>query len=204
MYKYLICKKNRYLWLNIASAPAYVKFFNSLMTLDTITDTLWLRALIVTNQEIWLVPRYRPLTKLWEGYVFTGVCDSVHSGVSAPERGVCSRGTGVCSQGDLLRGGLMETPQFFFAFFCIFFGIFLYFFAFFKFSFAFLPFFHTMVNEQVVRILLECILVLVIFTTFNGKGLPWGGGFGVRKVCTGDRHLQMVRNLEYWMLDCRR
>ena len=49
MYKYLICKKNRYLWLNIASAPAYVKFFNSLMTLDTITDTLWLRALIVTN-----------------------------------------------------------------------------------------------------------------------------------------------------------
>ena len=43
MYKYLICKKNHYLWLNIASAPAYVKFFNSLMTLDTITDTLWLR-----------------------------------------------------------------------------------------------------------------------------------------------------------------
>ena len=129
-------------------------------------------------------------------------------GVSAP-RG--DWGDGVCSQGDLLRGGLMETPQFFFAFFCIFlalflhfFGIFLYFFAFFKFSFAFLPFFHTMVNEQVVRILLECILVLVIFTTFNGKGLPWGGGFGVRKVCTGDRHLQMVRNLEYWMLDSRR
>ena len=24
---------------------------------------------------------YRPQTKLWEGYVFTGVCDSVHRGV---------------------------------------------------------------------------------------------------------------------------
>ena len=130
-------------------------------------------------------------------------------GVSAPG------GRGSAPREDLLQGGLMETPQFFFAFFCIFLAFFCTFFAFilaffctffafFKFSFAFLPFFHTMVNEQVVRILLECILVLVIFTTFNGKGLPWGGGFGVRKVFTGDRHLQMVRNLEYWMLDSRR
>ena len=131
-------------------------------------------------------------------------------GVSAPERGVCSRG-GVCSggSGGLLPGGSAPggsdgDPPIFFCIFLHFLGIFLYFFAFFKFSFAFLPFFHTMVNEQVVRILLECILVLVIFTTFNRKGLPWGGGFGVRKVCTGDRHLQMVRNLEYWMLDSRR
>ena len=49
MYRYLICKKNRCLWLDMASAPVYVEFFNSLMTLDTITGTLWVRALIVTN-----------------------------------------------------------------------------------------------------------------------------------------------------------
>ena len=124
--------------------------------------------------------------------------------------GVCSRegcllwGDGGLLPGGSAPGGSDGDPPIFFCIFLHFLGIFLYFFAFFKFSFAFLPFFHTMVNEQVVRILLECILVLVIFTTFNGKGLPWGGGFGVRKVCTGDRHLQMVRNLEYWMLDSRR
>ena len=49
VYKYLICKKNRYLRLDIASAPVYAEFFMSLMTLDPITGTLWVRAFIVTN-----------------------------------------------------------------------------------------------------------------------------------------------------------
>ena len=49
-----------------------------------------------------------PATKLGQGYIFTGVCDSVHRG------GVCSQGGlllgvpgpgGVCSRGYLLLGG---------------------------------------------------------------------------------------------------
>ena len=130
-----------------------------------------------------------------------GVCS--REGCLLP-RGVSALGGWGSAPRGICSGGSDGDPPIFFCIFLHFFGIFLYFFAFFKFSFAFLPFFHTMVNEQVVCILLECILVLVIFTTFNRKGLPWGGGFGVRKVCTGDRHLQMVRNLEYWMLDSRR
>ena len=71
---------------------------------------------------------YRPQTKLREGNVFTGVCDSVRGGVCLPvprgvsapgggpgPRGVCSCGEGgcllwegVCSWGGLLPGGLVR------------------------------------------------------------------------------------------------
>ena len=47
---------------------------------------------------------YRPQTKLREGNVFTGVCDSVHGGVPGPG-GAWSRG-GVCSQGGAWSRGV--------------------------------------------------------------------------------------------------
>ena len=53
-----------------------------------------------------------PATKLGQGYIFTGVCDSVNRGVSAP--GGCLLPGGMVSApggGCLLRGGcLVETP----------------------------------------------------------------------------------------------
>ena len=49
-----------------------------------------------------------PATKLGQGYIFTGVCDSVHGGVPAPG-GVCSWGClvwgGACFQGVPAPGG---------------------------------------------------------------------------------------------------
>ena len=46
---------------------------------------------------------YRPQTKLWEGYVLTGVCDSVHKewGVGIP---ACIAGLQAHTQGGKLRG----------------------------------------------------------------------------------------------------
>ena len=49
---------------------------------------------------------YRPQTKLREGNVFTGVCDSVRGGVCLPApRGVSAPGGGSWSQGGLLLWG---------------------------------------------------------------------------------------------------
>ena len=39
-----------------------------------------------------------PATKLGQGYIFTGVCDSVNRGVSAPGGCLLSGGDGVCSR----------------------------------------------------------------------------------------------------------
>ena len=39
------------------------------------------RSTLSSHLESPLTPCYRPQTRLWEGYVFTGVCDSVHRGV---------------------------------------------------------------------------------------------------------------------------
>ena len=47
---------------------------------------------------------YRPQTKLREGYVFTGVCDSVHGGGGAPCWGVSLAGGSPCQGGLLARG----------------------------------------------------------------------------------------------------
>ena len=90
---------------------------------------------------------YRPLTKLREGYIFTGVCDSVHSGGHAcmvagghvwlPLGGVCvvaARGACVVAPWEvcvwLLPGGAWDTTRY-----------------------------GDTINEPAVRILLECILV---------------------------------------------
>ena len=54
------------------------------------------------EQELNFLP---PATKLGQGYIFTGVCDSVNGG------GCLLRGRGVCSQGGMPRGVcLVETP----------------------------------------------------------------------------------------------
>ena len=60
---------------------------------------------------------YRPQTKLWEGNVFTGVCDSVHRGMPCPGGGAWSEGSawswGVPTPGGcglVLGGCLEETP----------------------------------------------------------------------------------------------
>ena len=58
--------------------------------------------LAVTRQQSRLFAP--PATKLGQGNVFTGVCDSVNRGVSSPGGGVCyggawSDGGGVCSRG---------------------------------------------------------------------------------------------------------
>ena len=56
---------------------------------------------------------YRPQTKLWEGNVFTPVCDSVHGGVSLSRVSLCPgwvsvQGAlypwGLCPGGSLSRG----------------------------------------------------------------------------------------------------
>ena len=83
---------------------------------------------------------YRPLTKLREGYVFTGVCDSVHRGGRAWLLGVCGWGVCMAAGGHAwlpggmhgCRGGMRRIRQ-------------------------------DTVNERAVRILLECILVSLNF-----------------------------------------
>ena len=92
---------------------------------------------------------------LWQGNIFIGVCQEFCS----QGGGVCSRGAApregcICSRGEGVPGG---DPQIFFCIlFCFFLAIFFFFFAF---CFPFFHHTHTMVNEWVVRILLECILV---------------------------------------------
>ena len=49
---------------------------------------------------------YRPQMKLWEGYIFTAVCDSVHRGVVSQHSLQVSRptpwpGGGLCTEADL-------------------------------------------------------------------------------------------------------
>ena len=50
------------------------------------------------TQYLWYLRYiYRPLTKFREGYVFTGVCDSVHRGGGAWSRGAGLVPGGTCS-----------------------------------------------------------------------------------------------------------
>ena len=49
---------------------------------------------------------YRPQTKLREGNVFTGVCDSIQGGVPGPGEGGSGPGGMPALGGGLVRGGL--------------------------------------------------------------------------------------------------
>ena len=158
-----------------------------------------------------------PKTKLWQGNVFTPVCDSVsiitivitsrkHSlrrlcfyrCVSVHKGGVCSQDLlpgdlllwgcsggclllGDCSGGCLLQGECLllagawwTPPNFFFAFFAIFFPFFSFVLHLFCIFFLFFTTHtHTMVSEQAVHILLECILVThVLFIHKNSLSCP--------------------------------
>ena len=57
------------------------------------------------NQNTKKLHCYHPLTKLREGYVFTGMRDSVH------RREVPGPGGGVCSMGGLLLGGCLVRGE---------------------------------------------------------------------------------------------
>ena len=84
-----------------------------------------------------------PATKLGQGYVFTGVCDSVNSGGCLPQ---CmlgyhtpsgSRPPGADTPPKVDTAWEQTPPQFLFAIFFGFFGIFWHFLAFFPFFFPF-------------------------------------------------------------------
>ena len=96
-----------------------------------------------THKKTKLLP---PATKFGQGYIFTGVCDSVHRGVSN-----FSGGLQFFGGSPIFRG----SPNFFFFFF-LFFPIF------FPQNFFWdAPTPPETVNARAVRILLECILVCV-------------------------------------------
>ena len=79
-----------------------------------------------------------PATKLGQGYIFTGVCDSVHRGGMCGCRGACVVAGGCMVGGPAwLQGGGMRRAR------------------------------RDTANERALRILLECILV-IFFVTFQG------------------------------------
>ena len=82
---------------------------------------------------LWRHQQYLPpATKLGQGYIFTGICDSVQGGACVVAWGACMVAGGMCG----CRGACMVAG-----------------------GHVWLPGGRDMVNERAVRILLECILV---------------------------------------------
>ena len=134
---YISRKNNTSMYSNFRNNTSYTKanpnypknvFLNSQFQLNLpilIIDEVHNKPLVESNEGLkfclhakYFSPLFSPLlppaTKLGQGYIFTGICDSVHGGAGTCSRGVCSRESapGVYAPGGrcLLPGGAWRGP----------------------------------------------------------------------------------------------